>query len=102
MLTWLFKRKIFSLTISDLSTFSLLKRYFLFKKKKKEDFECYSRRKIGGAKFYIHRQHIILVYIQRKANKSDTILSIHAFFCGLTNKRQEETRIKIRIRIVYW
>ena len=36
--------------------------------------------KIGDAKFYIHRQHIILVYIHYiSAKKSDTILSI--FFC---------------------
>ena len=48
MLTWLFERKIFSPTISDLST-------FLFKK-------C-SRRKIGDTNFYIRLYHIISVYV---------------------------------------
>ena len=34
---------------------------FFIKKKKKKNFEWYRRGKIGDAKFYIHRQHIILV-----------------------------------------
>ena len=54
MLAWLSERKIFSATISDPSTFLWRK-----KKKKKMNFEGYSRRKIGDAKFYFHRQHKI-------------------------------------------
>ena len=59
MLAGLFERKIFSPTISDPSTL-----FFYDKKKKntfllKMNFEGYFRRKIGDAKFYIHRQHKI-------------------------------------------
>ena len=49
MLTWLFKRNIFSPTISDLPIFLLKK--------------C-SRQKIGDVKFYLLLHHIILVYVQ--------------------------------------
>ena len=56
MLAWLFERKMFSPTISDPSTFFYEKNYFFIKKM---NFEGYSRRKIGDAKFYIHRQHKI-------------------------------------------
>ena len=57
MLAWLFERKIFSATISDPSTRFMKKQN---KKKKllfllKMNFEGYSRRNIGDAKFYIHR-----------------------------------------------
>ena len=55
MLAWLFERKIFSPTISDPSTFFIKKTTFLLKM----NFEEYYRRKIGDAKFYIHRQHKI-------------------------------------------
>ena len=57
MLAWLFERKIFSPTISVPSTFFYEnKTIFLLKKM---NFEGYSRRKIGDAKFYIHRQQKI-------------------------------------------
>ena len=60
MLAWLFERKIFSATISDPSTRFMKKKKKKKKKKKllfllKMNFEGYSRRNIGDAKFYIHR-----------------------------------------------
>ena len=58
MLAWLFERKIFSPTISDPSTFLWKRKNKLFLLKKMS-FEGYSCRKIGDAKFYIHRQHKI-------------------------------------------
>ena len=60
MLAWLFERKIFSPTISAPSTFFMKENYFFIKKM---NFEGYSRRNIGAAKFYIHRQHKIYVYL---------------------------------------
>ena len=57
MLAWLFERKIFNPTISDPSTYFMKKKKYFFIKK--NNFEGYSRRKIGDAKFYIHRQHKI-------------------------------------------
>ena len=47
-------------TISDVSTFFIKKTIttFLFKKM---NFEWYRCGKIGDAKFYMHRQHVILV-----------------------------------------
>ena len=56
MLAWLFERKVFSPSISDPSTFLWKKKKYL---KKKMNFEGYSRRKIGDAKFYIHSHHKI-------------------------------------------
>ena len=62
MLAWLFERKIFN------PTFSVPSIFFYEKKKKKKkkttfllkmNFEGYSRRKIGDAKLYIHRQYKI-------------------------------------------
>ena len=68
MLAWQFERKIFSPTIqSESSTFIMKKQKKKKKKKKttfffykKMNFEGYSRRKIGDAKIYIHRQLVAI------------------------------------------
>ena len=49
--------------VSDLPTFFFIKKLLFLLKN--NNFKWYSGRKIGDAKFYIHRQHIILVYIHR-------------------------------------